>query len=268
MKRWNSFLVATIVLLLHGASISSASSECDTGSSCIYVSKNNWVVQTEPKIKPQYPPISESWAKPDTTLFLMIASFRDKLCPRTLFNLFTKSKYPSRIYPGVVQQNEPSDIDCVYEYCRLMKVAAAAKDGAVSGGDSIKLSTDVSDCPYVDNIRILRVNASDSKGPTWGRAKGSTLLRNEEFCMQTDAHMDFVKDWDTSMMQMWADTRNEYAVLSTYVTEASALRPDGFVGGPNGINNLHEVPHLCMITFEGAHGLVRNWGKSVYKHYW
>ena len=29
--------------------------------------------------------------------------------------------------------------------------------------------------------------------------------------MQTDAHMDFVPDWDTLMLQMWATTENEYA---------------------------------------------------------
>ena len=34
--------------------------------------------------------------------------------------------------------------------------------------------------------------------------------------MQTDAHMDFVPEWDKLMMEMWAATENEYASESYY----------------------------------------------------
>lgn len=37
----------------------------------------------------------------------------------------------------------------------------------------------------------------------------SYLLADEEFCMQTDSHMDFVDSWDTVMMAEWVATRNE-----------------------------------------------------------
>ena len=47
------------------------------------------------------------------------------------------------------------------------------------------------------------------------------MIENEEFCMQTDSHMDFMMGWDRLMMEMWALTENEYAVLSTYVTDSS-----------------------------------------------
>jgi hypothetical protein len=113
-------------------------------------------------------------------------------------------------------------------------------------------------CPFEKNIRMMKVDSSTAKGPTWGRAKASTLLRDEEFCMQTDAHMDFVPGWDTKMMQMWADTKNEYAVLSTYVADSSQLSLN--IGENKGLNGLHEVPHLCMVTLNGANNLVRIWG--------
>lgn len=37
----------------------------------------------------------------------------------------------------------------------------------------------------------------------------SYLLADEEFCMQTDSHMDFVEGWDVLMMEEWAQTDNE-----------------------------------------------------------
>jgi hypothetical protein len=91
-----------------------------------------------------------------------------------------------------------------------------------------------------------------------GRALASKMIQDEEFCMQTDAHMDFVPDWETKLLQMWADTNNEYAVLSTYVADSGELPLN--VNGGKGQNGVHEVPHLCMVTLSGSHGMVRNWG--------
>ena len=76
--------------------------------------------------------------------------------------------------------------------------------------------------------------------------------------MQTDAHMDFVPHWDVHLMGMWAATGNEYGILSTYVADSDQLKYN--INGQNGLNGLNEVPHLCMVTLDGAHGLVRVWG--------
>lgn len=205
-----------------------------------------WVPFQDSTVPPQYPP-TESWNKSETTLFLGIASLRDTLCPHTLFNAYSKAMYPKRLSIGVVQQNAPGDIDCFDEYCNLMLTSM----GRTYSGKP-------SDCPYSENIRMLRVPSTQAKGPTWGRAKAAGLLRDEEFCMQTDAHMDFVPYWDVHLMGMWASTGNEYAVLSTYVADSTQLQFN--LDGKAGLNGLHEVPHLCMVTLDGAHGLVRVWG--------
>jgi hypothetical protein len=36
------------------------------------------------------------------------------------------------------------------------------------------------------------------------------------------------------------------------------------------MNNMHEVPHLCMVTFYGSYGLIRNWGTKCarYNHHY
>ena len=58
--------------------------------------------------------------------------------------------------------------------------------------------------------------------------------------------MDFVRNWDKNLMNAWAMTENEYAVLSTYVTAIEELPK--VEDGQRGINNQHECPHLCMIS--------------------
>ena len=204
----------------------------------MYLGKDGETLHGKP-----FPPRSLSYLYDNTTIFYTMASYRDKLCPVTLFNLFTKAKSPARITVGVVQQNMPEDVDCLEEYCRLMLQAGKGDENF---------------CPYRDQITMKRFYARIAKGPTWARAHGSTMVKDEEFCMQTDSHMDFVQNWDSEMLKMWGSTNNEYAVLSTYVTAIEELPHLG--EGKKGLNGLHEVPHLCMVTLGGAHGLVRNWG--------
>ena len=120
------------------------------------------------------------------------------------------------------------------------------------------------ECPFKENIRILRVDAEEAKGPTWARSLGSKMMQDEEFCMQTDSHMDFVPDWDVHMIDMWAKTNNEYAVLSTYVADSATLNEN--MPGHKGTNGIYEVPHLCMVTFSGSYGMVRNWGTKCLRN--
>ena len=217
------------------------------------------------KNKP-FPPKTESWKDPRATIFLAIASFRDKLCPITLYNLFSKAKYPERITAAIVQQNVAEDMDCLEVYCRLVETyglrnyTAPILEAITSPTSAFKTKKPLTGtCPFENNVRMDRVDAKIAQGPTWARARGSTLLRDEEFCMQTDAHMDFVFDWDVKMMTMWASTRNEYGILSTYVAPTEQLKYN--VGDTSkGLNALHEVPHLCMVTLFGSHMLPRIWG--------
>ena len=60
-------------------------------------------------------------------------------------------------------------------------------------------------CPHADQVKMLRVQSAEAKGPTYGRYLGSKLLGEEEFCMQIDAHMDFEDEWDNRLMDMWGE---------------------------------------------------------------
>lgn len=95
----------------------------------------------------QYPPVSDSWSRSDATVWAGIASFRDKRCGQTLFNMFSKAAHPERVTAGVVQQNEEGDPSCLERYCELMlehKVFVSLMLFCLGGGDPSVLA-----CPCV-----------------------------------------------------------------------------------------------------------------------
>jgi len=176
---------------------------------------------------------------PGARIKVLLSSFRDPRCAQTLDNLFKRAKNPSRLYVGVVDQQYPKrdKLDCLALYCAMHAPGP---------------------CPHAEQIESLRVDASQpgAQGPIWARAIGSQLVHDDdEFCMQTDAHMDFRNDFDELLLKTFAMTGNEYAVLSTYVGNIRTdinQQGENIVGLPH-----HEIPILCN-TVRGAFGAVRN----------
>lgn len=162
-------------------------------------------------------------------LHINIASYRDPLCPKTLFYMFTKATNPEKLFVRIIQQNDPEvDVDCLEEYCNLM-------------------NADKGECPYKDQVFIHNIHAKDAAGPMWARgiisqdmekAYKDGLIKPQDHCMSIDSHMNFEPDWDSKMVAMWDDANNEYAVLSTYVQDVEHLG-----------STKHQVPHLCMVKF-------------------
>ena len=200
-----------------------------------------------PSLCPQY--IDRSIG-PDDKIHLVIASFRDRLCPRTLYNLFSKAENPHRMFVRVLQQIESNsglddDGDCWEGMCKQY-------NGVAFDCNTFKM-----------NIEIVSVPASTAKGPTDARAKLSALIEHDyihandgkhrlspvavtDYCMQTDSHMDFSHNYDTQLIAMFHRAENDRAVLSTYVDPME-----------NNDKDPKQVPHLCMIRFTNTW---RNWG--------
>eukprot|EP01035_Chromulina_nebulosa_P039384 gene39384-53243_t len=134
---------------------------CKKNEACCFLGKDvGWeVYEDSPSYALQYPPRKEyQWKDPTVTIYLTVSSYRDKLCPRTLKYLYTKATYPSRIFVGVVQQNEDSDLDCLFHYCELMRQDRYVKH--LIGERNISFSKEDYICPYMSNIRMKRVPAS------------------------------------------------------------------------------------------------------------
>lgn len=70
-------------------------------------------------------------------------------------------------------------------------------------------------CPRIDQIRKLSIHDMAAKGPAWARSLSRKLLGNEEFCLQIDAHSEFVTNWDDKVKHEWAATGNEFGIIST-----------------------------------------------------
>jgi Glycosyltransferase (GlcNAc) len=82
------------------------------------------------------------------------------------------------------------------------------------------------------------------KGPILARSLARKVLGNEEFCMQIDAHSDFVKDWDVVATEEWRKTQNEFGVIS-HVPAKMSEKAAYSVGG----SQSHEVPRQCSLRF-------------------
>jgi len=190
----------------------------------------------------------------ETPVHMLIAAFRDKLCSRTLHYAFTQAENPSRLFIRVIDQVQPGsdledDAGCWELYCE--KYNHNCKD-------------------YKSQVRIVKIDSAQSMGPTYARSKLSAMVhwdyinRNktdevdlqavneQDYCMQIDSHMNFSKSFDTRLIEMHHRTKNDYAVLSTYVTDIESNDQDE-----------RTVPNLCMVTFTGS---IRNWGTKECKY--
>ena len=108
------------------------------------------------------------------TIFVSIASYRDQQCIKTVKSLYSNAKNPMSIFVGICQQNAIGDPDCL------------------SGVDKT----------YFNNIRVIRIPDIHAKGPTYARYLCSSLWNGEQYYLQIDSHLLFVKDWDKKLIAM------------------------------------------------------------------
>jgi len=177
------------------------------------------VAQSEYMPKP-----TNSWKERSTDIFVGISHYRDARCSETLKNLFLKAEFPDRVFVGVIEHihMEEDRFNCLADYCRSMGQG----------------SPDSGRCPHAAQIRLLDVSFKDARGPGVSRYMQQRLHAGEDFCLQLDAHSDVAAHWDTAMLEAWAATSNEYAVISTHPPDIAELNT------ANG-----EVNHLCQAAF-------------------
>ena len=189
-------------------------------------------------------PFDDKHTRPDSTIVVLIASLRETRLKDTLVSMISNAKYPERIRFAIVQQNAPEDDDIVVEYCKAMGKPVQLDP------TTFKPVNEAHGCPYVENIRVLRMPSSEARGPAYARALGNKLVDFEldDFCMQIDAHTKVVQDWDVLMLQEWGKAENEYGILTTYPTNVNDLGKN--TGGH------WEMPHLCCAS--GSHGVMVN----------
>ena len=115
-------------------------------------------------------------------VFISIASYRDTQTQSTVNNLINTATNPNNLRIVVVEQNLKRD--------------------------KYKVNSDL------PKVRVLR--NIEGKGPAWARYLATTLYNGEQYFMQIDSHMTFIKGWDTIMKQQTASIQNNHAIFTCY----------------------------------------------------
>jgi hypothetical protein len=205
---------------------------------------SEWSVLSDPLDAGEYAqgpplaPVVSASVLSNATIFIGLAAFREQRCGRTVFEAFRRAKFPGRVFVGVVDQlaEGVDQFTCLDDYCRL------ATQNLTAGRP----------CPFREHVRVDRREARASRGPTLARYHQQQLLRNETFCLQLDSHSLFADGWDVALLGDWLSTRNEFAVLSSYIANIDQIDKQS-----DEINVGQIVPHICK-TQRGGQGMVRN----------
>lgn len=121
-------------------------------------------------------------------IFVQIASYRDPECQWTVKDMFEKAAHPERIFAGIIWQfNKEEDTHCFQV-----------------------------PYPRPEQVRVIEVDAKDSKGVCWARNRLQQLWQGEEYTLQIDSHMRFEPGWDDLLIDMIKACDSPKAVLTTY----------------------------------------------------
>lgn len=139
-------------------------------------------------------------------IFVSIASYRDHECSDTINSIYTNARNPKNIFIGICEQNSNDKL----EDCLKNNIP-----------DSLK-----------NNIRIIKLNYLDAKGPSYARYHCSKLLKDEKYFFQIDSHTTFEKDWDYNLIKMLKeaikDAGTNKVVLSSYPPTKEQLQMTGY----------------------------------------
>lgn len=164
------------------------------------------------------------------TVFVAIASYRDWQCKHTVTSIFHRAKYPERIRVAVVDQIVDGDDICdepIQETCATMP--------------------DQDICKYADQIDVYHMDAPMAVGPVFARHIGHRQYRGEYYSMQSDAHVTFTQDWDEDILQQQEATKDDMAVLTTYLTDIVDS-----IDEKTGKSLRHTRPIMCNTDYEGG----------------
>lgn len=127
-----------------------------------------------------------------STIFVQIAAYRDPDLPATLHNLIQRAAQPERLHFGICLQ-------------------LAAHDPPQWGTSAF---------PDHPHLKIIRFDATESRGACWARRQAQGVYGGEDFLLQIDSHMRAVEHWDDLLLTTWKECSDARAVLSVY--------PNGF----------------------------------------
>ena len=168
-----------------------------------------------------------------SSVFMALASFRDRECPRTLESAFKNAANASRVFIGIVQQTAsgdqfavPFDFDCLDMYCNKV------------GESNCRRS----------QVRVSRQRAEDSEGVCVTRYDSQQLLEDETFFLQVDSHSLFAQNWDSLLIDNWKLAGNPRGILTAYPMADDRMEKPWL----DGISHYKMVPRFCRLFLNGG----------------
>jgi len=102
-------------------------------------------------------------------------------------------------------------------------------------------------CLFKNQLDVFQMEAELAVGPVFARHIGHRLYRGEYYSMQSDAHVTFTQGWDVDIIEQMEATKDEMAVLSTYLTDIV-----GSIDAKTGKSLRHTRPIMCNTEYEGG----------------
>jgi hypothetical protein len=145
----------------------------------------------------------------EATIFVNIASYRDRELPRTIASALAQARHPERLRFGICWQFD----------------------------DATQHDLD----RYLDDPRVSidRVPYIDSHGCTWARSRANQFFRDEDYYLQIDAHTRFAAEWDTTLVEMIRTIDADKPLITVY--------PHGYVTDGAGNDELSPIRELHVL---------------------
>lgn len=144
--------------------------------------------------------------KPDATLFISIASYRDAELYPTLRNLIDEADAPARLHIAVCWQDD-GDIKPFLDV-GLSLISDQAGDTYHHYQFQYRQA----------QIDVIALHYFASQGACWARHQAEKWYQQERYFLQVDSHCRFIPRWDHEMIAILESLREQspHPVLSTY----------------------------------------------------
>lgn len=141
---------------------------------------------------------TETFETNNDKIFVSIASYRDPQLSHTLKSIINKCSDVSRLSIVICEQNDVND--------------------------DFNIDSDL------PNVKIIRMNSKDAKGPCWARYLIQQEWTNEKYYLQIDSHTRFVDNWDIKLISD-LDLLPPLSCLTNYVSTYD-LKTEKIIGSP------------------------------------
>lgn len=136
------------------------------------------------------------------SIFVQIASYRDKELLPTLRDIVSKSSGNNQLNFGIMWQKD--DTETIEEFSKM------------------------------HNVRVMSCDWKDSRGLGWARSNIQSLYKDEDYTLQLDSHHRFLDNWDDILIDMFENLtdKSPKPLLTAYASGYDPLNDKSLIGQP------------------------------------